>query len=53
MPEKRPSLKNEKQYESLNDEGMSPGASARGGKRSGPGGDSAHGKAASKPASKS
>ncbi len=45
MPNKRPSVKNEKQYESLKDKGMSksraariansPGASSRGGKSSG------------------
>ena len=45
MPNKRPSVKNEKQYESLKDKGMSkqraariansPGASSRGGKKSG------------------
>jgi hypothetical protein len=44
MPNKRPSVKNEKQYEALKDKGMSksraakiansPGASKRGGKRS-------------------
>ncbi|HEX7083849.1 MAG TPA: hypothetical protein VF186_07020 [Gaiellaceae bacterium] len=44
MPGKRPSVKNEKQYEALKDEGMSkeraariansPGASSRGGKAS-------------------
>lgn len=47
MPDKRPSVKNEKQYEALKDEGMSkeraakiansPGASGRGGKKSGSG----------------
>ena len=47
MPEKRPSVKNEKQYEALKDKGMSkqraariansPGASSRGGKASGSG----------------
>jgi hypothetical protein len=45
MPGKRPSVKNEKQYEALKDKGMSkeraakiansPGASSRGGKKSG------------------
>ena len=45
MPNKRPSVKNEKQYEALKDKGMSkeraakiansPGASSRGGKKSG------------------
>ena len=45
MPDKRPSVKNEKQYEALKDKGMSkeraakiansPGASSRGGKKSG------------------
>jgi hypothetical protein len=45
MPGKRPSVKNEKQYEALKDKGMSkeraakiansPGASSRGGKASG------------------
>jgi hypothetical protein len=44
MPNKRPSVKNEKQYEKLKEEGMSkeraariansPGASSRGGKKS-------------------
>ena len=44
MPNKRPSVKNEKQYEKLKDKGMSkqraariansPGASSRGGKKS-------------------
>jgi hypothetical protein len=53
MPDKRPSVKNEKQYEALNDKGMSkeraakiansPGASSRGGKKSGSGGDSRQG----------
>jgi len=48
MPDKRPSAKNEKQYEALKKKGMSkgraariansPGASKRGGKRSGSGG---------------
>ena len=47
MPNKRPSVKNEKQYEALKDKGMSreraariansPGASRRGGKKSGSG----------------
>ena len=47
MPNKRPSVKNEKQYEALKDKGMSkeraariansPGASKRGGKSSGAG----------------
>jgi hypothetical protein len=47
MPNKRPSLKNEKQYEKLKEKGMSksraariansPGASSRGGKKSGSG----------------
>ena len=47
MPDKRPSVKNEDQYEALKDKGMSkeraariansPGASSRGGKRSGSG----------------
>jgi hypothetical protein len=50
MPNKRPSVKNEKQYEALKDKGMSkeraariansPGASSRGGKKSGSGGSS-------------
>jgi hypothetical protein len=53
MPEKRASVKNEKQYEALKDKGMSkeraariansPGASNRGGKKSGSGGDSFQG----------
>lgn len=48
MPSTRPRVKNEKQYEALKKEGMSkgraariansPGASSRGGKRSGSGG---------------
>ncbi len=48
MPGKRASVKNEKQYEALKDKGMSksraariansPGASGRGGKKSGAGG---------------
>jgi hypothetical protein len=47
MPGKRPSVKNEKQYEALKEKGMSkeraariansPGASSRGGKKSGSG----------------
>lgn len=47
MPDKRPSVKSEKQYEALKEKGMSkeraarianpPGASSRGGKKSGPG----------------
>ena len=47
MPDKRPSVKNEDQYEALKDKGMSkeraariansPGASSRGGKKSGSG----------------
>jgi hypothetical protein len=47
VPDKRPSVKNEKQYEALKDKGMSkeraariansPGASKRGGKKSGSG----------------
>ena len=47
MPDNRPSVKNERQYEALKEKGMSkeraakiansPGASARGGKRSGSG----------------
>jgi hypothetical protein len=50
MPNKRPSVKNEKQYEKLKEKGMSkeraakisnsPGASSRGGKKSGGGGRS-------------
>jgi hypothetical protein len=53
MPGKRPSVKNEKQYEALKDKGMSkeraariansPGASKRGGKSSGSGGSSSQG----------
>lgn len=49
MPDKRPSVKNEKQYEALKGKGMSkqraariansPGASKRGGKKAGSGGD--------------
>jgi hypothetical protein len=47
MPDKRPGVKNERQYEALKDKGMSkqraariansPGASSRGGKQSGSG----------------
>jgi hypothetical protein len=53
MPDKRPSVKNEKQYEALKDKGMSkeraariansPGASKRGGKSSGKGGSKSQG----------
>jgi hypothetical protein len=53
MPDKRPSVKNEKQYEALKDRGMSkqraariansPDASKHGGKKSGSGGDSRQG----------
>jgi hypothetical protein len=53
MPDKRPSVKNEKQYEALRDKGMSksraariansPDASKHGGQRSGSGGDSRQG----------
>ena len=53
MPDKRPSVKNEKQYEALKDKGMSkeraakiansPDASKHGGQRSGSGGDSSQG----------
>ncbi|MDP9303150.1 MAG: hypothetical protein M3O92_01425 [Actinomycetota bacterium] len=53
MPDKRPSVKNEEQYEELKEKGMSkqraariansPGASSRGGKSSGSGGDSSQG----------
>jgi hypothetical protein len=53
MPNKRPSVKNEKQYEGLKKKGMSkaraariansPGASKRGGKKTGAGGSSAQG----------
>ena len=49
MPDKRPSVKNEKQYEALKEKGMSkaraaqiansPDASRHGGERSGSGGD--------------
>jgi len=50
MPNTRPSVKNEKQYEALKDKGMSkeraakiansPNASSKGGKKSGSGGKS-------------
>jgi len=53
MPSKRPSVKNEKQYEALKRKGMSkesaariansPGASKRGGKKSGSGSSSRQG----------
>jgi hypothetical protein len=53
MPDKRPSVKNEKQYEALKDKGMSkaraariansPGASRRGGKASVSGGNTSQG----------
>jgi hypothetical protein len=53
MPNKRPSVKNEKQYEGLKKKGMSkaraariansPGASKRGGKKSGSGGNASQG----------
>jgi hypothetical protein len=53
MPGKRPSVKNEKQYEALKEKGMSkqraariansPDASSHGGKKSGSGGDSRQG----------
>jgi hypothetical protein len=53
MPDKRPSVKDEKQYEALKKKGISkeraariansPGASKRGGKKSGSGGDSRQG----------
>jgi hypothetical protein len=53
MPDKRPSVKNEKQYEALKEKGMSkeratriansPGASRRGGKKSGSGGNPSQG----------
>ena len=53
MPQKSANVKDEKQYEALKDKGMSkeraakiansPGASARGGKKSGSGGDSSQG----------
>jgi hypothetical protein len=53
VPDKRPSVKNEKQYEALKEKGMSkeraakiansPGASSRGGKKSGSGGNASQG----------
>jgi len=53
MPDKRPSVKNERQYEALKDKGMSksraariansPGASSRGGNASGSGGNAEQG----------
>ena len=53
MPDKRPSVKNERQYEALKDKGMSksraariansPGASSRGGNASGSGGNAKQG----------
>jgi hypothetical protein len=53
MPNERPSVKNEKQYEALKDKGMSkeraariansPKASSHGGKKSGSGGNSRQG----------
>jgi hypothetical protein len=53
MPGKRPSVKNDKQYEALKDKGMSkqraariansPSASSHGGKKSGSGGSSKQG----------
>jgi hypothetical protein len=53
MPDKRPSVKNEKQYEALKEKGMSkeraariansPDASRHGGEKSGSGGDSRQG----------
>ncbi|HEU5151134.1 MAG TPA: hypothetical protein VFU19_11585 [Iamia sp.] len=53
MPSKSANVKNEKQYEALKDKGMSkeraakiansPGASKKGGKRSGKGGDPSQG----------
>jgi hypothetical protein len=53
MPGKRATVKNEKQYEALKDKGMSkqraariansPGASSRGGKKSGSGGNPSQG----------
>jgi hypothetical protein len=53
MPNKRPSVKNDKQYEALKDKGMSkaraariansPDASEHGGRKSGSGGDSSQG----------
>jgi hypothetical protein len=61
MPTKKANVKNEKQYEALKDKGMSkeraakiansPGASARGGKKSGSGGSSKQGGSALPPAS--
>ena len=54
VPEKRPSIKNDKQYEALKDRGMSkqraarianaPNASSNGGKGSGSGGDPKQGR---------
>ena len=54
MPSKQANVKNEKQYEALKDKGMSkeraariansPGASSRGGKKSGSGGSSKQGR---------
>jgi hypothetical protein len=53
MPNKRPSVRNEKQYEALKEKGMSkeraariassPRASSHGGRKSGSGGDSSQG----------
>jgi hypothetical protein len=53
MPSRRANVRNEKQYEALKDKGMSkeraariansPGASSRGGKKSGSGGDAKQG----------
>ena len=53
MPSQKANVKNEKQYEALKDKGMSkeraakiansPGASRRGGQKSGAGGDSSQG----------
>jgi hypothetical protein len=50
MPSRSANVKNEKQYEALKDKGMSneraansPGASSRGGTKSGSGGDSSQG----------
>ena len=53
MPNTRPGVKNEKQYEALKDKGMSkeraakiansPNASSKGGKKSGSGGNSSQG----------
>lgn len=53
MPSKRPSVKNDKQYEALKDKGMSkqraariansPNASSQGGKKSGSGGNAKQG----------